>query len=62
MLNDLTQHKGCIITTMTGESVIGVYGGVETQHGDWAVLIRQGTHTVSVPLESIRAASTAASS
>ena len=61
MLNNLTQHKHCIITTTTGESVTGVFGGVETRHGDWSVLVRQGMHTVSIPLEAIEAASATAS-
>lgn len=60
MLNSLIQHEPCVITTTTGESVTGVYGGVETQHGEWSVLVTQGLHTVSVPLESVQAASTAA--
>ena len=57
MLNNLTQHKRCIITTTPGESVTGVFGGVETRHGDWSVLVRQDLSTLSIPLESIQAAS-----
>ena len=60
MLNSLIQNEPCVITTTTGESVAGVYGGVETQHGEWSVLVTQGVHTVSVPLESVKDASTAA--
>ena len=57
MLNGLTQHEPCVITTIGGDSIAGVYGGVETGHGDWSVLVRQGMHTVSIPLEFIQAAS-----
>ena len=56
MLNDLTRHKPCIITTNDGDAISGLYVGVETRHGDWAVLIRQNAHTLSIPVESIRAA------
>lgn len=60
MLNDLSQHAKCVITTTNGDSIAGVYGGVETRHGDWSVLVRRGVHTLSIPIESIRAATTAA--
>lgn len=56
MLNDLVQHEVCSIATSDGGSITGVYGGVETRHGDWAVLIRQGARTISVPLDTIQAA------
>ncbi len=59
MLNGLLQHTPCIITTIDGDSVTGVYGGIETRHGDWAVLVRRETDTLSIPVESIRAASRA---
>ncbi len=56
MLNDLSRHQACIITTTSGDSIIGVYGGVETRHGDWSVLVRRGARTISIPVEAIEAA------
>jgi hypothetical protein len=58
MLNHLTQHEPCLITTIDGDSITGVYGGVETPHGDWSVLVRRGMHTLSIPVECIRTAYT----
>ena len=60
MLNHLTLRKSCIITTIDGDSIIGIYGGVETPHGDWSVLVRQGSDTLSIPIDRIEAAATAA--
>ena len=60
MLNQLTLHRYCIITTDEGDSVTGIYGGVETPHGDWSVLVRQDTDTRSIPLDRIQAAAAAA--
>ena len=60
MLNNLTQHQHCTITTTNGELVTGVYVGVESQHGDWSVLVRRDKHTLSIPLDAIQAASAAA--
>ena len=56
MLNDLTRHMPCVITTNEGDAITGLYGGVETPDGDWSVLIRQGTDTLSIPVECIQAA------
>ena len=58
MLNDLVRNSPCVITTIEGDDIAGLYGGVETRHGDWSVLIRQDTHTLSIPLERIHAAIT----
>lgn len=57
MLNGLTQHQPCVITTRGGASIAGVYGGVETGHGDWFVLVGQDVRTLSIPLECIASAS-----
>lgn len=59
-LNDLNRHSQCTITTTSGDSIVGVYGGVETRHGDWSALVRRGAHTISIPIESIEAAIPAA--
>lgn len=59
MLNSLIQHQLCVITTVNGDSISGVYGGVETRHGDWSVLVRKGAHTRSIPVEHIWAAAAA---
>lgn len=56
MLNQLTRHMPCVITTNEGDAISGLYGGVETRHGDWSVLIRQSARTLSIPVESIQAA------
>lgn len=56
MLNQLTRHMPCVITTYEGDAIAGLYGGVETRHGDWSVLIQQDAHTLSIPVESIQAA------
>ncbi len=58
MLNDLTQHSHCTITTVNGETISGIYGGVETPHGDWSILVRQRVTTRSIPIETIRTAHT----
>lgn len=58
MLNQLTQHQPCIITTTDGDSITGVYGGVETPHGDWSVLVQQGVLTLSIPIAHIQSALT----
>jgi hypothetical protein len=59
MLNQLTQYERCIITTTDGDSIAGVYGGVETPHGDWSVLVQQGLLTLSIPVACIQSALTA---
>ena len=56
MLNDLVRSLPCVITTIEGDDIAGLYGGVETRHGDWSVLIQQDTHTLSIPVERIQAA------
>ena len=58
MLNYLTQDSHCTITTVHGKSISGIYGGVETRHGDWSVLVRQGAHTLNIPMDEIRTART----
>lgn len=59
MLTQLTHDEPCIITTIDGDSIAGIYGGVETPHGDWSVLVRMGRRTVSIPMECIEGASAA---
>jgi hypothetical protein len=56
MLNDLTLHEACTIVTMTGASIRGTYGGVETPHGDWSVLVSTDRRTISIPMGSIATA------
>lgn len=53
VLNDLTLHGGCSITTNQGARHTGRYDGVETVHGEWAALVFDGTETLSIPVRSI---------
>jgi hypothetical protein len=50
MLNNLTLNAPCAVTTVGGQSVVGVYGGVESIHDDWFILVAVGdaTHSISV--------------
>lgn len=50
MLNNLTLNTRCSVTTVTGQSIVGVYGGVESIQGDWYILVAadDATHSVSV--------------
>ena len=56
MVNFLTQHMPCVITTTDGESIVGVFGGVETGHGHWSVLVHQAARTLIIPIEVIHEA------
>jgi hypothetical protein len=61
VLNDLTLDRPCIVTTAGGQSVIGVYGGVESIHDDWFILVATDDATFSISVSSIvDAASSAA--
>lgn len=53
MLNHLIIDSGCEIATRGGQSYVGIYGGVETIHGEWSVLVAQATGTVSIPMHCI---------
>ena len=38
-MNDLTLDRPCIVTMAGGQSVVGVYGGGESIHDDWFILV-----------------------
>jgi hypothetical protein len=51
-LNDLERGATYLATTSRG-TVVGEYLGMETPHGDHAILLRHGDGTESIPLPSI---------
>lgn len=53
VLNDLSLHDGCTITTTNGARHTGRYDGIETPHGEWAALVFDGTETLSIPVRII---------
>ena len=52
-MNDLTLGRPCIVTMAGGQSVIGVYGGVESIHDDWFILVATDDATLSILVSSI---------
>lgn len=56
MLSNLTLDAPCNVTMMTGHSVAGIYGGVESIHGDWFNLVDKDGETFSISVNSIIAA------
>lgn len=53
MLNNLTLNAPCAVTMTGGRSVVGIYGGVESIHGDWFILVVSDDETLSISVDSI---------
>ena len=53
MLNNLTLHTPCAVTMAGGQSVVGVYGGVESIHDDWFIIVATDDATLSISVSSI---------
>jgi hypothetical protein len=59
-LNSLTLNAPCAVTMTGGHSVVGVYGGVDSIHDDWFILVDTDDTTLSIPVSSIVAAAPSA--
>ena len=54
-------RRGAIYRATTSRGIsTGEYLGMETPHGDWAILLRSGTATESIPLHLITSVELAA--
>lgn len=53
MLNNLTLNTPCAVTMEGGQSIVGVYGGVESIQGDWFILVSTPDATLSVSVGAI---------
>jgi hypothetical protein len=53
VLNDLTLNAPCDVTMAGGRSIVGVYGGVESIHDDWFILVATDDATLSISVSSI---------
>jgi hypothetical protein len=60
VLNSLTLNAPCAVTMTGGHSVAGVYGGVESIHDDWFILVATDDETHSISVDSIVAAASSA--
>jgi hypothetical protein len=58
-INDLQRGATYLAKTCQG-AVVGEYLGMETPHGDHAILLRHGDGTESIPLRWIRSLGAAA--
>jgi hypothetical protein len=57
LLNALIIGEPCKVVANSGRRYSGEFGGIETIHGEWSVLVRTGNATHSVPVGRLRYAS-----